>query len=178
MNPHTSKSVSKPLSVPCDQVGSLTLLGTLGQVATFMADNLRILDPQVFQRCMDAKFSHVVVTEPVNNYRKITLVIFQREFSGDLRNPLGLLKSARSKLHRVINTQEAECLDDREDRHSENLFEDEPDVCPTCGEEFNSSGTCLCDEDNRADYEAQQKLAQELPAHLTREELARRFPPI
>lgn len=160
-------------SVPCDQVGRLVLIGVLERTATLMAFDLRILDPAVFKRHMDAKFKSVVVTEPVDNTRKVTSVIFQCDFMGRLRNPRGFLKALRRKLQRVISSAErdamhvddlVEPIDEWEDSVLD--AESDEDICPDCGQCYDK---CQCEEDhdeNARDYREQKKLAQKLPSFI------------
>ena len=75
------------LSIPCDQVGTLALIGVLGNVVTCIAINIRILDPKRFQRrlAMEFPLGNSIVTEPTRNPRKVTMAIFQHRFEGEIR---------------------------------------------------------------------------------------------
>jgi hypothetical protein len=156
MKPNTQK-----LSVPCDHVGTLSLVGYSGQTATFVATDLQVLEPSMLQKHMEnADMKVIVVTDSVNKYRETT-VIFQRDFVGKLRNPKGLLKFVRNALHKAMNKAEQEMWNQLEsspedEEWSDSLFDDKPD------EDVED------EEDNAADYRAQQEFAQQLPSFIAK----------
>jgi hypothetical protein len=150
MKPNTQKL----WSVPCDKEGRLTLVGVVGTTATFMAENLRLVDAEVFKQCLfeglDMELngnSSIIVTFPLNNPRGLlTSVVFQCDFQGELRNPRGLLKCIRTQLHRIIElSMSADREDDWEDRFD--FYDEIPEgedfvrYCPDCGR---VSGECTC----------------------------------
>lgn len=151
MKPNTQRSI------PCDQIGTLSLVGFADQVATFVAIDLHILEPAVLQKHMEnSGFKFIVVTDSVGGAKKTTIV-FSRSVAGELRNPKGLLKSVRNKLHKAINDAEQEMWNrvesSPEDEDWGDPFADEPD-----GDE----------EDNAAEYHAQQEFAQRLPSFIAK----------
>lgn len=95
---------------PCDQVGTLALVGVYKQTVTFVAADLQILDMDVFKRRMAEEFLVSIVTKPAgsNCVEYNTTAIFQCSFEGQLRNPKGFLKCARNRLHKVIKDSEQE----------------------------------------------------------------------
>jgi hypothetical protein len=99
---------NKILSIPCDYIGKIGLIGVSGQTATFVASKLQVVSTTVFRKCMSDEFINSIVTEPLHNTEGLTTAVFQCSFCGRLRNPKGFLKHARNRLVHVIERTETE----------------------------------------------------------------------
>ena len=96
--------------VPCDQVGSLALIGIEGTIATFIAVDLRLTSDEV-RPFLRSSLGECIFTAPMQNANFVTTVIFNHDLQGPLRSRSGLMKSMSRKLGRLIRRAENQYLE-------------------------------------------------------------------
>lgn len=89
------------VGLPCDQIGTLVILGSYENKVTFLATDLLIIGD--IKEQIDLAFGgDCIVTLPSSSNKSKRTVIFQYCLVGPLRDPKGLLKAVRAKLHVAI----------------------------------------------------------------------------
>lgn len=103
----------KFLCVPCDQIGSLSLVGVVDQTATFIATGIIVFGDLEKHLNATPKIKNYTITHPVKGTERIDgaeiVIIFECGFTGTLRNPKGFLKSIRHLLNGILYRTNAEC---------------------------------------------------------------------
>lgn len=122
-------------SIPCDQVGRLSILGVMENTVTFLAVGLRAWGNLKKHLDVTPGIKNSVVTEPIGE--NTTTVVFQCDIGGKLRNPRGLLKSVRRRLNGAMTR---EFLDISE---IDNEISQEEETCWQCHLHLSQ---CCCDD--------------------------------
>ena len=122
-------------SIPCDDSGRIHIMGVEEGTVTFLAVGLRItgnlkkhLDVASGIKCS------IVTTTPINTMT----AVFQCDIKGEVRNPRGLLKSVRSRLHGAIVRAH------RDDWEDSEISTYDADKCMGCERMF---WECDCSQD-------------------------------